>query len=283
MKLEVAVGKPCRFAAVFLFILIVCIATPSAAQNAASGKGRLYIVSLGSGDHDNITLRAQKTMASADVVLAMKHTCQQWADALKGKEVHEIGHALFKKNCPHRQQNPAAFAAEEGKIRRIVRDSVAAGKTVAVLDGGDPTIYGPHAGFLTEFADLDLKIIPGLSCFNAANAALKRGVTGGIASRSVILTGGLGAATGYDCKDTLAKLSETQSTMVFFTMRVKLPKIVEGLKQNYPGDTPVAIVCHAGYEDKEKVILATLDTILDRIKDQKPPFEHLVYVGDFLK
>jgi precorrin-4 methylase len=276
MKLKVTLGKTLPLAALALLFLLVSV-LPAAAQ------GRLYIVSLGIGDRDNMTIRAQKTIMAADVILTMKFNRQKLADMLQGKEVHEIGHALFKKNCPHRQQDPSAFVEKESKVRRLVREAVAAGKTVAVLDGGDPTIYGPNAGFFTEFADLDLKVIPGVSCFNAANAALKRGITGGIASRSVILTGGIGLTKGYTCLDTIDKLSETQSTMVFFTMRVKLPQIVESLKKNYPGDTPVAIVCQAGYQEKEKVIQATLDTILESIKGRKLPFEHLVYVGDFLK
>ncbi len=267
-------------------LLAAWTAVPAAATEANPGQGRLYLVSLGAGDRDNVTIRAQKTIASAQVVLAGKHTCQQYADWLQGKEVHEIGHALFKKNCPHRKQDPEGFMKKEAKVRQLVREAVASGKMVAVLDGGDPTIFGPHVGFLTEFKDIDPQIIPGLSSFNAANAALKREINAGIASHSVILTGALDAESAtesYDAKDTLAKLSETQSTMVFFTMRAKLPQIVERLKPNYPGDTPVAIVCHAGYRGKEKVIKGTLATILDMVKDQKLPHEHLVYVGDFMR
>ena len=266
-----------------IFISILVAAGPSAAQNPTKAKGRLYLVSMGAGDRDNITVRAQKTVLASHVILTGKYLRPKFADLLQGKEVYEIGHALFKKNCPHRRENPAAFEAEERKIRCLVREAVAAGKTVSVLDSGDPTIYGPHVAFLSEFADLTPEVVPGLSSFNAANAALRRGVTGGIASRSVILTGGIGSTAGSDCKDTVAKLGETQSTLVFFTMRIKLPHVVEELKLNYPGDTPVAVVCHAGYHDKEKVFMTTLDNVLDTTKDMDLPFEHLIYVGDFLK
>ena len=66
-------------------------------------------------------------------------------------------------------------------------------------------------------------------------------------------------------------------------MRIKLPHVVEELKLSYPGDTPVAIVCHSGHHDKEKVVMTTLDNVLDTTKDVGHPFEHLIYVGDFLK
>ena len=35
-------------------------------------------------------------------------------------------------------------------------------------------------------------------------------------------------------------------------------------------------------KDKEKVIHSTLATITEKVKDDKLPFEHLIYVGDFL-
>jgi precorrin-4 methylase len=70
--------------------------------------------------------------------------------------------------------------------------------------------------------------------------------------------------------------------MAFFTMFTELPAVVDKLKTHYPGDTPIAIVLYAGYRDKEEVILATLDTIIDTVKEKKLPFEHMIYVGDFL-
>ena len=282
MKQKIAVRKHLSIAVLGLFILILSAALPAAAQSANPGKGRLYLVGLGSGDHDNMTVRAQKTIAKADMVFAMKHVFKQYADMLQGKELHDAGHALYNKHVPHRKYDSRIKALEE-KNRRIIRQAVAAGKTVAVISGGDAVLFAPHAAYLKEFQDLKPEVVPGLSCFNAANAALRRNVVRGKVSRSVILTVGMNANQGYQGKDTLAKLAETQSTMVFFTMHSKLAEIVEQLKKGYRGDTPLAIVCHAGYRGKEKVILATVDTIVERLKGKDLPFEHLIYVGDFLR
>ena len=46
--------------------------------------------------------------------------------------------------------------------------------------------------------------------------------------------------------------------------------------------TPIAVVVYAGYKKKERVIKGRLNTILKLVGDEKFPFEHLVYVGDFL-
>jgi precorrin-4 methylase len=41
-------------------------------------------------------------------------------------------------------------------------------------------------------------------------------------------------------------------------------------------------VFSAGYPEKEKVVRATLGSVLDRVGKDRLPFEYLLYVGDFL-
>lgn len=280
-----------------LWLIGAAIALPPVTAATEAPSGHLYLVSVGIGDPDNITVRAQKTIAEADIVFGMKrYLRERYAGLLQGKEFHEAGHGLFQETRPNpsrnaktseaksgRVENMAERAALEEQARRVIREAVAAGKTVAILDYGDPTIYGPQAGYLREFADLDPVVIPGISSFNAANAALRRGITQGALSHSVILTHAPDAKIWGDGLDTLKTLAQSRSTMVFFTMRSSLPEFVARMKEEYPGDTPVAIVAHAGFLDKEKVIKATLDTILERVGDEALSFEHLIYVGDFLK
>lgn len=288
-----------RTAAIVALALTAIAVACASAQNGQPAKGRLYLVGMGTGDPDNMTLRAQKTVAAADVIFAMKGVQERYADLLKGKQIHDAGHGLFMKMArrekveekpgakpapPRRHhKSPEEIEAQQNETRRIIREAVAAGKTVAVLDNGDPMIYGPHAGYLEEFADLSPEVVPGLSSFNAANAALKRGVAHGVASHSVILTAAMGSREGYSGKDSLEKLAESQSTMVFFTMGMDLPAVVEKLKRSYPGDTPIAIVSQAGSRESESVLRATLDTVLAQTEGGKLPFEHLIYVGDFLR
>jgi len=273
---------------------------PAAALSASTAveapSGALYLVSIGIGDPDNITVRAQKTLSQADVVFGMKHLRERYAELLQGKEFHEAGHGLFREmRAPVNRDTQASEgktrraeqleerAALEETARRVIREAVAAGKTVAILEYGDPLIYGPQAGYLREFADLDPVVIPGVSSFNAANAALRREITAGTHSHSVILTRAPDASRDAEHLDTLKTLAQSRSTMVFFTMRSQLPAFVAAMQEVYPGDTPVAIVSHAGSWDEQDVIEATLDSLLERVGDRELPFEHLIYVGDFLK
>lgn len=70
--------------------------------------------------------------------------------------------------------------------------------------------------------------------------------------------------------------------MVLFTMRTEFREFIDKLAINYPPETPIAIVKHAGYADKEEVVTSTLGTVLDDVDADTLPFEYLIYVGDFL-
>ncbi|WP_419655699.1 SAM-dependent methyltransferase [Desulfosarcina variabilis] len=256
-----------------------CKATP----NSASGKSKFYLVGVGPGDADLITLRGKKIIEAADLIFVHERLKEKFKDVLSGKEIHTGYNHLFpfygkkcsdvpktektrgRMSCDEYHQKQAEFAA-------MVRAAVADGKTVAMLDSGDPMVYGPCSWSLTELSDLDTEVVPGLSCFNAANAALKAGVTEGEKSHSVIL------ASGWSVEEMAAH----QSTMVLFTMRTQFKTFIDGLSAHYPADTPVAIVFSAGYAEKERVLQGTLGTIQDQVGTGRLPFEYLLYVGDFL-
>ena len=246
---------------------------------------KFYLVGVGPGDPDLITLRAIDTIKKADVVFCMERIKARFATYFEGKEVIHGYWRLF----PYYGQNPSdlqgddrrrceQMASKRNEFIGIVRRAISEGKTVAVVDSGDPLIYGPWAWCLEEFEDLDPVVIPGVSCFNAGNAALCRGITTSENTKSVILS----AADWLGKTDTIEKLSVHKTTMVLFTMRTEFKEFIDKLSIHYPPETPVAIVKHAGYAGQEEVVQATLGTIMDQIGKERLPFEYLIYVGDFL-
>ena len=76
--------------------------------------------------------------------------------------------------------------AQRNRDIQRIRDSLETGKTVALLEYGDPTIYGGWIYWLQEFRDRT-EIIPGISAFNASNALIGShiGCNGSIMSRKV--------------------------------------------------------------------------------------------------
>lgn len=276
---------------IFALLMITFFVLLGSGQNAYAKealKGRLYLVSVGTGDPDNITVRALNVIKDSDVIFCDKRIRDKFATLLINKEIYDSGFGIFGiyGKTPEEAKKNKRFNYEEklkelNEINSIIRKVIKEGKTVSVLDSGDPTIYGPNMWYMEAFEDLNPEIIPGISCFNAANAALKKGVTSGKKAHSVILTASFGKEE-YSGTDSIEKLAANQATMVFFTMFLNMEEVVKKLRVHYPPETPVAIVLYAGYKEKEKIIYGTLDTILEKTKGEKLPHEHLIYVGDFL-
>lgn len=255
-----------------------------AVPSAVPGKqGKFYLVGMGPGDADLATLRAVKVIEKADLIFADERYQNRYASLLEGKQV--LGgygrlFPFFGRDCAtlttaeraSERMSCEAYHRKQAEFERLVRAAVAEGKTVAMIDTGDPLIYGPCAWSLTALRDLPTEVVPGLSCFNAANAALRADVTQGKNSHSVLL------ASGWSVQE----MAVHRSTMVLFTMRHELKQFTDTLSKYYPADTPVAIVEKAGYADEEKVIRGTLGGIMDQVGRDKMPFEYMLYVGDFL-
>ena len=274
-----------RFPLFFLAMTLTSALPGIHCQAAEKKPSQFYFVGLGPGDADLMTIRAAKVIDKADVIFCSKGWSAKLADQLKGKTVHHGYWRLF----PYYGRDPSEFEGEERRrceeytkkratFVGLVRGAIAEGKTVAMLDGGDPLIYGPSAWALEEFEDLDPVVVPGVSCFNAANAALHRCVTNGGRTKSVILTAG--DWIGGD--DTIEKLSAHRTTMVVFTMRTAFREFIEKLSINYPPQTPIAVVKNAGCAQSEEVIESTLCKILDRVGENGPGGAYLIYVGEFL-
>lgn len=275
----------CRLFLTVALLTLVASHVPLAAIGAEEASTQVYLVGVGPGDPDLATLRALEAMKEADLVFCSNGIREKFADYLAGKEVVGGFWRLF----PYYGQDPASLEGDERReaeqldVKRKefiarVRKAVAEKKTVAILDNGDPLIYGPWAWCLEEFEDLGPVVVPGVSSFNAGNAALRRCVTTAERTKAVILS-----STDWPGKtDTIDKLSVHQSTMVLFTMRAEFEDFIAKLSVNYPPETPVAVVKQAGYVDKEEVIEGTLGTILNKVRQDALSFEYLIYVGEFL-
>lgn len=252
-------------------------------EDYATGKGKFYLVGIGPGDSDLATLRAIKVIEKADLIFAGTRIKDKFVPYLEGKTVLEGYHRLFpfygmdcSKVSPEQKARENMSCEEyqhkQREFASMVREAVSKGKTVAMLDNGDPLIYGPCSWSLVELSDLDTEVVPGVSAFNAANAAIGKKVTGGVNSNSVIL------ASGWSVEE----MAVHQATMVLFTMRTEFKKFIDALSKHYPPETPVAVVISAGYQERERVMHATLGNVLERLGEGKLPFEYLLYVGDFL-
>jgi precorrin-4 methylase len=278
--------KPFAVAICCLAIIVSCGIAD--AQTPARATGKFYIVGMGTAP-DLITLRAQRVIARADVVLFEEGSdASDWAEFMKGKEVWRWPHTLrrYYGTDPKTLKDPAQ-RAQAGKIDKTrhelidkIRSAVGQGKIVACLQSGDPMMYGMTLFLEMLPADLPSEIVPGIGAFQAASAAVKMSPPYGYDTNAVILT----MADWPGRVDTNERLMAAGSTMVFYTMGLNYPSLFAQLKRYYPEDTPVAVVSHAGDLNQQKVIRSTVGRFLHEVDYQNLPAErHILLVGKFLR
>ena len=99
------------------------------------------------------------------MIFAHKRLIKRFEKELSGKTVIKGYHCLFPfygKDCSgvtERERARERMSCEEyhqkqAEFGAMARKAVAEGKTVAMLDSGDPLIYGPASWTLKEFRDI---------------------------------------------------------------------------------------------------------------------------------
>jgi precorrin-4/cobalt-precorrin-4 C11-methyltransferase len=151
------------------------------------------------------------------------------------------------------------------------------------LHTGDPSVYGAHREQidLLRSYGLDFEIVPGVSSFCAAAAALDAEYTLPNVSQSVIITR-MEGRTPVPNRQKIADYAAHGATMVIFLSSGMLEKLqTELIKGGYKAETPAAIVYKASWPD-EKVVRCTVGTIAASAAEHNITKTALITVGDFL-
>ncbi|MFM9437040.1 precorrin-4/cobalt-precorrin-4 C11-methyltransferase [Janthinobacterium sp. CG_23.3] len=212
---------------------------------------KVYFIGAGPGAADLITLRGARLLGSVDIVL--------YAGSLVPTDMLQ--------HCrPDAELIDTAQLDLEQQQACYVR-AQAAGKDVARLHSGDPAIYGATAEQMRRLDALGIEydVVPGVSSFTAAAAAIQTELTKPEVSQTVILTRVSGRASAVPELESIAKLAEHRATMCIFLSGPHLKKIVADLSLHYPQETPVNLVYRASWPE-QKIYQGTLGTVL---KDTK--------------
>jgi precorrin-4 methylase len=278
-------------ALLFLCLSLFCAADTLAHQEKR-GHGKLYVIGMGPAGPEHATFRAIKCMKEADVILCSDDMSERFSAYLKGKTL--LGNP-WRGNFKYQWKDVEKLGPKEKKAyqdERIrfwdetvlkIRSEIAKGKKVAILDSGDPCVFGPSHRIIEGFEENEVEIIPGLGCFQAAMAALKKSSIPAYDTRFVMLTAPSFLFGRPENEAILKDLSKYPITMVFYMALRHADSLVERLKKYYPADLPAAVVYNAGYPEKEKVVKGTLNTILDDIKSEKENWLGMIIVGRCLE
>ena len=214
---------------------------------------KVFIVGAGPGDPELITVKGQKLLSEADIIIyAGSLVNPALLDyAKEGGEIH----------------NSASMTLPQ--VIEVIKNGVAQDKMVVRLHTGDPSIYGAIQEQMDALDKLGIeyKVVPGVSSFLATAAALKQEYTLPGISQTVIITRNEGRTPVPD-REKLRSLAAHQATMCIFLSITMLDKVVEELiAGGYEPDTPIAIVQRASWPE-EKIVRATLETICEEIADK---------------
>lgn len=227
----------------------------------------VYFVGAGPGAIDLITLKGKKLLQEADVII--------YAGSLVNPEL-----LSYKKNeC--KVYNSATMTLED--VIDVVVKAENDGKMTVRLHTGDPSIYGAiyEQMVLLDENKIDYEVVPGVSSFFGAAAALKAEFTLPSISQTVILTRMQGR-TSVPEKEDIASLARHNASMVIFLSAGMLDELSKRLVDGgYSKDTKAAIVYKATWED-EKIVRTTVGNLFEDAKNNGINKTALIMVGEFL-
>ena len=228
---------------------------------------KLYFIGAGPGDPELITLKGKRLISEADVII--------YAGSLVNPEILKYGKegaAIY---------NSATMNLDE--VLQVEIEALKAGKKVARVHTGDPAIYGAIQEQMDalDARGVDYEVVPGVSSFCGAAAALRQEYTLPGISQSVVITR-LSGRTPMPAGEGMRTMAESGSTMVIFLSSGMLAELsAELLAAGRSSNEPAALVYKATWPE-ERVVRCTVGTLADAGAREGIDRTALVVVGRVL-
>jgi uroporphyrin-III C-methyltransferase/precorrin-2 dehydrogenase/sirohydrochlorin ferrochelatase len=236
---------------------------------AVPATGMVALVGAGPGAADLLTLRAQRLLGEADVIVHDRLVTDEVLDlARRDAERIYVGKARADHCLPQEGINALLVRlAQEG--RRVVR-----------LKGGDPFIFGRggEEAEALEAAGIPYEVVPGVTAALACAAQARIPLTHREASRAVTFV------TGHTKDGTLdldfAALAGSRATLAVYMGIVTLPRLRDGLLgAGLDPGTPAAVIERGG-TTAQRVLHGTLDSLVTDAPAWSTGGPALVLVGE---
>lgn len=226
----------------------------------------VYFIGAGPGDPELLTIKGKKKIDEADIII--------YAGSLVNPEV------LKDTGENTKIYNSAAMTLDE--VIAVMTKGVKEGKKVVRVHTGDPAVFGAHREQMDRLSALDIpyEVIPGVSSFFAAAAALKAEYTLPGVSQTVILTR-MEGRTPVPEREQLRDLARHHASMVIFLSVGMLDEMCDILREEYGEETLAAVVYKASWED-QKIIRGNLSNLVQKTTEAGIRKTALVVVGNFL-
>lgn len=230
-------------------------------------KPRVSIVGAGPGDPDLITVKGQKALMQADVVLY---------DALSNDELLSLAPKSALKVYVGKRKNKHSYPQEE--INRMIVSLAYEYGHVVRLKGGDPFVFGrghEELSYVENFG-IPVSIVPGISSCISVPELQKVPITRrGVSQSFWVVT-----ATGKEGKlvNDIRLAARSSATVVILMGLRKLGKIAEIYKALGKEDAPVMVVQN-GSLPKEKSVVGTFKNIEKLVAENKISTPAIITTG----
>ena len=211
-------------------------------QHVRSGAapGVVWLIGAGPGSEDLLTLRAQRLLQEADVIVH---------DQLVPAAVVQMGRRDAEQISVGKAKGHHSFS--QAQINTLIVRLASEGKKVARLKSGDPMIFGRAGEEIAALrkAGIGYQIVPGVSAALAAAADTATPVTLRKVSSGFVMA----TAHGADDSDLAhwASLAQSGLTLALYMGKSIAPDVATRLiGQGASAALPVGIVVNAGRADK---------------------------------
>ncbi|MBR0156203.1 MAG: precorrin-3B C(17)-methyltransferase [Clostridia bacterium] len=203
--------------------------------------GKLFIVGIGPGNYENMTVRADRALSLSDTIIG-----------------YHVYVELVRERWPEKEYLTTPMTRETERCRMAL-DEAKKGKQVALVCSGDSGVYG-MAGLVLELrgedAEPEVEVIPGLSACISGAAILGAPLTHDFAVISLS-----DRLTEWELiEKRLTKASEADLSIVLYNPASHgrpdyLKKACVILMKTLPEDRPCAVARNIGREGEERFFM----------------------------
>ncbi|MCQ2085231.1 MAG: precorrin-4 C(11)-methyltransferase, partial [archaeon] len=199
----------------------------------------VHFIGAGPGDPELITIKGQRLIEEADIII--------FAGSL-------VNPAVLEKRRKDSVVYDSAYMSLD-EVMDVTIPAVKAGKTVARVHTGDPSIYGAIREQMVRLdaEKIEYDVIPGVSSFCASAAAVKKEFTLPSVSQTVIITR-MEGRTPVPPKEKLIDLAKHHASMCIFLSVGFMDELTKTLMEaGYEPETPMAVVYRASWPEQKIV------------------------------
>ena len=225
---------------------------------------KIYYIGAGPGDPDLITIKGLNLINRADIIIYAGSLVNPVL--LKGVKKGSVVLDSAGMNLDDVTGVYEKNREKEGIIARV--------------HTGDPALFGAiqeQLDFCKE-RNIECEVVPGVSSFAAASAALEQELTLPGISQTVIISRRAGRTPVPDGQS-IRELAVHGATMALFLSISMMDDLVDELIQGgYGKETPMAVVYRASWED-QKIVRGTLEDMAEKVRSAGITRQAMILVG----